>query len=102
MKLIQIPFAIILSTLLLVCSSTLAVAENSQSETVEAITTSVNLNNASVEELAEKLEGVGQARAELIVKYREQHGPFTSVEQLLEIKGIGAATLEKNRAKILL
>ncbi|MCX2796263.1 helix-hairpin-helix domain-containing protein [Microbulbifer thermotolerans] len=61
---------------------------------------SVNINTATAEELAEKLDGIGQSKAELIIQFRDQHGPFTSLEQLLEIKGIGQATLDKNRDKI--
>lgn len=60
----------------------------------------VNVNNATAIELAEKLDGVGKARAQLIIEYREKHGPFTSLDQLLNVKGIGAATIEKNREKI--
>lgn len=72
----------------------------SQTEQTDEKSASVNLNSATAEELAEKLVGVGAARAELIVQYRDANGPFTSIEQLLEIKGIGVATLEKNRDKI--
>lgn len=60
----------------------------------------VNLNTATAEELSAALEGVGAAKAELIVQYRDQNGKFTSVEQLLEVKGIGVATLEKNKSRI--
>jgi len=54
----------------------------------------VNINSASVEQLQE-LPGVGAARAEAIVKLREQRGGFRSVEELLEIKGIGESGLKK-------
>jgi len=47
-----------------------------------------------------ELKGIGAAKAKAIVAYREAHGPFSSVDDLLEVKGIGAATLEKNRAKL--
>ncbi|BBM04199.1 ComEA family DNA-binding protein [Microbulbifer sp. GL-2] len=67
---------------------------------VEQVVFEVNVNSASATELAEKLDGVGEARAQLIVEYREKHGPFTSLDQLLSVKGIGTATLEKNREKI--
>lgn len=62
----------------------------------------VDINTASAEQLAAALSGVGQVRAEAIVQYREEHGPFTSVEQLLQVQGIGEATLEKNRDQLLL
>lgn len=60
----------------------------------------VNLNTATAEELSSALEGVGPAKAELIVKYREANGEFSTLEQLLEVKGIGLATLEKNKDRI--
>ncbi|MBY6189669.1 ComEA family DNA-binding protein [Microbulbifer agarilyticus] len=60
----------------------------------------VSLNTATAEELADALDGVGVTRAELIIQYREENGSFSSVEELLEIKGIGVATLEKNKDRI--
>lgn len=60
----------------------------------------VNINTADAETLARELQGVGEAKAAAIVAYREKHGPFESVEELLEVDGIGSATLEKNRANI--
>ena len=60
----------------------------------------VNLNTADVETLTRELKGIGATKAKAIVEYREAHGPFTAVDELLEVKGIGAATLEKNRAKL--
>ncbi len=56
----------------------------------------VNINTASAEQLATALNGVGETRAAAIVEYRKAHGPFTSKEQLLEVKGIGQSTLDKN------
>lgn len=57
----------------------------------------VNINTASVDQLSEGLNGVGMKRAQGIVKYREANGVFTSVEQLLAVKGIGEKVLEKNK-----
>jgi len=56
----------------------------------------VDVNTASQEEL-ETLKGIGPALAGRIIGYREEHGPFASLEDLLEVKGIGEATLEKFR-----
>jgi competence protein ComEA len=64
------------------------------------VAAAVNINSADAATLAGALSGVGQSKAEAIVRYREQFGPFESVEELTEVKGIGAATVERNRARI--
>lgn len=56
----------------------------------------VNINTASLQELT-KLKGVGEKKAEAIVAWRKENGNFKTVDQLLEVKGIGAATLAANR-----
>ncbi|MEM8662278.1 MAG: helix-hairpin-helix domain-containing protein, partial [Pseudomonadota bacterium] len=48
------------------------------------------------------LKGVGDTRAQEIVRYREQYGPFASVDELTDVKGIGKSTLDDNRARITL
>lgn len=60
----------------------------------------VSINQASAEQLAETLNGVGLKKAEAIVRYREQNGPFTDIEQLQEVPGIGLALLERNRERL--
>lgn len=60
----------------------------------------VNVNTASADALSELLNGVGPKKAEAIVAYREANGPFKVVDDLLNVKGIGPATLEKNRDRI--
>jgi competence protein ComEA len=47
--------------------------------------------------MAEALEGIGAVRAEAIVAYRTEHGPFRSVDELALVKGVGEKTLEANR-----
>lgn len=59
----------------------------------------VNINTANAAEL-ESLPGIGPKTAEAIIAYREEHGPFATVEAITEVKGIGPATLEKMRALI--
>ncbi len=56
----------------------------------------VNVNTATAEEL-EQLPGVGEARARAIVDLRKEKGGFQTVEQLMQIKGIGSATLDRLR-----
>lgn len=60
----------------------------------------VNINSAGVDALASSLHQVGVKKAEAIVAWRDENGKFTSVEQLMEVKGIGESTLEANRERI--
>ncbi len=64
------------------------------------LASTVNINTADAAAMAEALDGVGLAKANAIVEYRKQHGDFSSLEELLQVKGIGEKTLEKNRDKI--
>lgn len=73
-------------------------AEDSAPERVQV----VNINTADAEQLAMVLKGVGQARAEAIVRYREMYGPFETIEELLEVSGVGESTLAANRQSITL
>jgi len=61
---------------------------------------SVNINTASADDIAEVMQGVGAAKAQAIVDYREQNGAFTSVEGLTAVKGIGPSTLANNSDRI--
>ncbi|PTU00877.1 competence protein ComEA [Pseudomonas sp. HMWF031] len=60
----------------------------------------VDLNGADAATLQKELSGVGEAKAKAIVAYRETNGPFASVDELLEVKGIGKAILDRNRDKL--
>jgi competence protein ComEA len=62
---------------------------------------SVNINTASASELA-AINGLGEVKAKAIVAYREQNGPFKSVDDLKEVKGIGEQMLAKLRPQITL
>ncbi|MBT8137930.1 MAG: ComEA family DNA-binding protein [Gammaproteobacteria bacterium] len=62
----------------------------------------VNINKADAETLAQELNGVGHSRAQAIVAWREKNGPFRSVDELQNVKGIGSRVLQKNRGDILL
>ncbi|NVZ86820.1 ComEA family DNA-binding protein [Pseudomonas yamanorum] len=63
-------------------------------------TAKVSLNSADAETLRRDLFGIGGAKAKAIVAYREANGPFTAIDELLEVKGIGKALLEKNRDRL--
>jgi competence protein ComEA len=62
--------------------------------------TPVNINTADAETIAKSLSGIGLTKAKAIVAFREEHGPFKSADDLTQVKGIGQATLEKNREAI--
>lgn len=62
----------------------------------------VNVNTASAEEIAASLNGIGPSKAALIVEYREANGPFTHADELVNVKGIGVRTIDKNKDMILL
>ena len=55
---------------------------------IEAVRWQVNINTATAEELT-ALPGVGEALAERIIAYREEHGAFRAAEELMEVDGIG-------------
>jgi len=60
----------------------------------------VNINTADAATLDRVLIGVGPSKAEAIVVYRKQNGAFRTADQLTGVKGIGLATIEKNRDRI--
>lgn len=60
----------------------------------------VNINKADAKTLAKELDGVGPAKAEAIVKYRTEKGPFKSADDMLKVDGIGPAILEANKGSI--
>ena len=59
----------------------------------------VNINTATLEELME-LDGIGEVKAQAIIDYREEYGYFSSPEEIINVKGIGEKTYEKNKDKI--
>lgn len=92
----------------LVAAATLvfACAQSAQAQTEDAVASrqvpveQVNINEADASTIADVLQGVGQSRAKAIVEYREKNGPFDSLEELEEVKGIGEATVNLNRERI--
>lgn len=57
----------------------------------------VDINTADAATLASAIKGVGEKKAATIIEYRKLHGPFASVDDLANIKGIGSGTIERNR-----
>ncbi|MCB1614498.1 MAG: helix-hairpin-helix domain-containing protein [Pseudomonadales bacterium] len=83
-------------------SDTHQLDKNAQAEAGVVSETKVNINQADASELERVLSGVGSTKAQAIVDYRNTHGLFKSIDDLMMVKGIGAATLEKNKSVITL
>lgn len=65
-------------------------------------TVQIDINSADAAAIAAALDGVGLVKAQEIVAYREMFGAFKTVDELMEVKGIGPGTLERNRDRIVL
>ena len=59
----------------------------------------VNINTATAQELT-ALPGIGPAKAEAIIKHREANGPFKTVDELNDVKGIGIKILENIKNEV--
>lgn len=59
----------------------------------------IDLNSADAAELS-ALYGIGDAKAKAIIAHRREHGPFKSVDAVVDVKGIGSKLLERNRARL--
>ena len=60
----------------------------------------VNINTADAEALAAAINGVGIKKARDIVSFRQKNGPFTSVDELARVSGVGVQTVDKSRANL--
>ncbi len=102
MKYFQFAIHIFLS--LLLSAAPLAVAHSEDQVENTAITDvveyNVNINTASAEEMATLLKGIGAKKAQAIIDFREQNGPFTNVSDIVQVKGIGPGFLEKNKSHL--
>ena len=58
----------------------------------------ININEATLDEL-QKLNGIGKSKAEAIIEYRNKT-PFTKIEDIMNVKGIGKSLYEKNKELI--
>jgi competence protein ComEA len=59
----------------------------------------IDINKAPVSELV-KINGIGNAKAQAIIEYREKNGSFKSVDELTMVNGIGEKTLERLRPQV--
>lgn len=75
-------------------------SQNEQSSvTSEQVSGKININTASAGEL-DSLPGIGPAYAGRIIEYRQSHGGFKTLEEVMNVKGIGQKTFEKFRDQI--
>jgi competence protein ComEA len=68
--------------------------------TAQVLAGPVDINQADAGTLATAIVGIGEKKAATIVRYRDSNGPFASVDDLARVKGIGPATIEKNRQNL--
>lgn len=64
--------------------------------------TRVSINTASAEDLARVMNGVGMKKAQAIVSYRQEYGPFKTLDDLKQVPGMGGALVERNLANLTL
>lgn len=76
-----------------------ATAESKENEEAAAAAAKININTAAVEELS-AIHGIGNSKADNIVKYREEHGSFKNVDDLLKVYGIAQKKLDSIRELI--
>ena len=92
--------ALVLLAMAIVLPTTFtAIAADQSTANEQAVTTKININSADLKEL-QKVPGIGPATASKIVTYRDENGPFSQIDQLTNIKGIGKVTLEKMKPYI--
>ena len=93
----------ILLTCLILSFSSLSIAENTSGNDNSLNTNQVNeridINHADIKTLS-LLKGVGMKKAEAIIMYREENGKFVSIEDLLNVNGIGKQILALNKTKL--
>lgn len=90
--------SVVILSMLLALGGWNAVAVAQEADASVAAT--VNINQASAVDIAAALNGVGESRAAAIVAYREEHGSFSSLEDLQAVKGVGEKLVEKNASRI--
>lgn len=94
-----LPLSILLFSATLFNASAVENPSDVQAKTEQVQQAIIDLNNADATQLA-TLKGIGAKRAQAIIDYREQHGKFTSLQELLEVKGVGNAVLQANQGLI--
>ena len=92
-------FILLLSGIFLTTSINLAIADPAKSNMGQQHMTQVDLNTATLEQLV-SLPGVGKKKAAAIIEYRTKNGNFQSVDDLINVKGVGKKMLRKLEGQI--
>lgn len=102
MKRLSSLFTIIISLVLITLPVSAAYsAEQAEAASItEVLEFTVNINTASAEEMATLLKGIGEKKAQAIVEFREQQGPFAKIDDIVKVKGIGPGFLAKNQSHL--
>jgi len=77
-----------------------SVSSTGQESEIKQKVVKVSINTATAKELTKFLKGIGKAKAEAIIAYRDTNGEFKKVDDLLKVKGIGKKVLENNKDRI--
>lgn len=80
----------------------ISMAEETAVKEKTAAVKQVNINKADAQTIANALVGVGTVKAKAIVKYRDEHGKFSSIDQLKEVEGMSPTLVNNNKSHILL
>jgi competence protein ComEA len=92
-------FVLLLSSVFLTTSSSLAFADTAKTKMSQKQMTQVDLNTATLEQLV-TLPGVGKQKAAAIIEYRKKNGKFKSVDDLVNVKGVGKKMLAKLKGQV--
>lgn len=106
----QFKFSATLITVTLLIGSLFSpIANSAQTATIDSLVTTapstaekVSINSATNEQFVKILQGIGAKKAQAIIDYRKEYGPFTSIEQLREVPGFGDKLFQLNQHKLTL
>ncbi|MFB1036153.1 MAG: helix-hairpin-helix domain-containing protein [Sinobacterium sp.] len=93
-------FILLFSSIFLTTSANLAIADTTKSKISQKHMAKVNINTASLKQLI-SLPGVGKTKAAAIIEYRTKNGKFKSVEDLMNVKGVGEKMLQKLKHQVI-